>query len=125
MTEKAKILVVDDEADSLEIMRMILENAGYDVQTASNGQEALSKINEQKLDLIFLDVKMPKMDGKELCRKLKRDPETAKIPVVLHSASGNEQTRARAIEAGADGFMFKPFTMEKLVGIVKEHLGDR
>jgi CheY-like chemotaxis protein len=125
VTKKAKVLVVDDEADSLEIMRMILENEGYEVQTASDGQEALSKISQQKLDLIFLDVKMPKLDGYELCRKLKRDPETTKIPVVMHSASGSEKTRAYAHEAGADGFMFKPFTMKKLVGIVKKHLGDR
>ena len=125
MTEKVRILVVDDEADSLEIMRIILENAGYDVQTASDGQEALSKIGEQKVDLVFMDIKMPKIDGYELCRRLKQDPETAKIPVVMHSASGSEQTRIQAYEAGANGFMFKPFTMQKLVAIVQKHLGDK
>lgn len=124
MIEKAKILVVDDEADSLEIIRLILENEGYKVQTASDGQEALSKASQQKPDLIFLDVKMPELDGYEVCRRLKSLPETTMIPVIMHSASGSEQTRAQAREAGADDFMFKPFTIKKL-GIVKKNLGDR
>ena len=120
-----RILVVDDEGDSVEIMRMILENEGYKVYTASDGHEVLLKASQQKPDLIFLDIRMPNMDGCEVCRRLKSQPETKMIPVIMHTASGSERSSIMACEAGADDFMLKPFTIRKLVDIAKKHLGDR
>ncbi len=120
---KAKILVVDDEIDTLNLVKMILETESYKVQIAQDGQEAFSRISQEKPDLILLDIKMPGMNGYEICRKLKRSPETATVPIIMFSAS-DSNTKTRVREAGADGFMLKPFTIEQLLDVVKKHLNQ-
>ncbi len=110
MTEskKPKILIVDDEEKNLKMMGMILQNYNYDFQTAKNGFEALEKTKEYSPDLIFLDVMMPEMDGFETCRKLREDPATKFIPVVMVTALGDQEARNKGLEAGANDFLTKP-----------------
>jgi putative two-component system response regulator len=110
MTEtiKAKILIVDDEEKNLKLMGMILQSYGYDFQTAKNGREALEKNKEYSPDMIFLDVMMPEMDGYETCRKLREEPATQFIPVVMVSALGDQEARNKGLEAGANDFLTKP-----------------
>ena len=120
---KRHILAVDDEVDTLNLVRIILESAGYTVEMAEIGREAFEKIDFRKPDLVLLDIRLPEMDGYEICRRLKEDPETKYVPVVMFSASGSEHTAERAREAGADGFLVKPFTMDQLLDAVGQHLG--
>jgi putative two-component system response regulator len=107
-TKKSKILIVDDEENNLKIMGIILQNYNYDFQTAKNGFEALEKTKEYSPDLIFLDVMMPEMDGFETCRKLREDPATKFIPVVMITALGDQEARNKGLEAGANDFLTKP-----------------
>ncbi len=122
---EVEILVVDDEADTLNLAKIILETEGYKIQTASNGQVTFKKIDQQKPDLILLDIRLPDIDGYEICRKLKGRSETETIPIVMFSASSSESAKERAFEAGADDFLGKPFAMAQLLGVVKRHLGER
>jgi len=122
---EAEILVVEDEADTLNLAKIILETEGYKIQTASDGQETFKKIDQRKPDLILLDLRLPDIDGYEICRKLKGRSETETIPIVMFSASGSESAKKRAFEAGADDFLGKPFAMAQLLGVVKRHLGER
>jgi putative two-component system response regulator len=107
-SKKPKILIVDDEEKNLKMMGMILQNYNYDFQTAKNGFEALEKTKEYSPDLIFLDVMMPEMDGFETCRKLREDPATKFIPVVMVTALGDQEARNKGLEAGANDFLTKP-----------------
>jgi DNA-binding response OmpR family regulator len=122
---EAEILVVEDEADTLNLAKIILETEGYKIQTASDGQETFKTIDKRKPDLILLDLRLPDIDGYEICLKLKGRSETESIPIVMFSASGGESSKERALEAGADDFLGKPFTMAQLLDVVKRHLGER
>ena len=110
MTEskKPKILIVDDEEKNRKLMGLILQSYNYDCQTAKNGLEALEKTKEYSPDLIFLDIMMPGMDGYETCRKLREDPATKFIPVVMVTALGDQEARNKGLEAGANDFLTKP-----------------
>ncbi|MDP2157928.1 MAG: response regulator [Nitrospirota bacterium] len=107
-TKKPKILIVDDEEKNLKLMGIILQSYGYDFQTASNGLEALEKTKEYSPDMIFLDIMMPEMDGYETCRRLREDPATKFIPVVMVTALGDQEARNKGLEAGANDFLTKP-----------------
>jgi DNA-binding response OmpR family regulator len=119
-----KILVVDDEPDVQNLAKMILERAGYQIVTASNGVEGEEKAELEKPDLIILDVVMPGKNGFEVCQALKGRPETENIPIIIFSASGSRSRRDAALEAGADDFLQKPFTIKGLTDIVRKHLGS-
>lgn len=106
--KKTRILIVDDEERNLELMSAILRIYGYSYNTAKNGVEALSKVKESFPDLIFLDIMMPKMDGFETCRKLKQDPATLHIPVVMVTALADRESRIKGLKAGANDFITKP-----------------
>lgn len=107
-TKKPKILIVDDEEKNLKVMGMILQSYNYDFQTAKNGREALEKTKEYLPDMIFLDIMMPEMDGYETCRKLRVDPATKFIPIVMVTALGDQEARNKGLEAGANDFLTKP-----------------
>jgi putative two-component system response regulator len=107
-TKKPKILIVDDEEKNLKLLGLILQSHNYDFETAKNGREALEKTKEYSPDLIFLDVMMPVMDGYEACRRLREDPATEFIPVVIVTALGDQQSRNKGLEAGANDFLTKP-----------------
>ncbi|MCX8009959.1 MAG: response regulator, partial [Ignavibacteria bacterium] len=98
---KRKILVVDDEKDIVEILRYNLTKEGYEVITAFNGKDALQKISES-IDLVVLDVMMPEIDGLELCKRIKANPSTAKIPVIFLTTRDSEFDEVLGLELGAD-----------------------
>lgn len=103
------ILAVDDDPKSLEIIKVFLEAQGHVVYTASNGMDALQVIGDTPFDMVISDVRMPQMDGFELCRRIKENRETSLLPVVLVTALGRKEDRVRGIENGCDDFFTKPF----------------
>ncbi|MEW6714204.1 MAG: HD domain-containing phosphohydrolase [Nitrospirota bacterium] len=118
MTEnirKPKILIVDDEEKNIRLMTAILRNYGYDFETARNGLEALEKTKTFSPDLIFLDIMMPEMDGYEACKKLKEDPSTRHIPVVMVTALADMESKIRGLEAGANDFLAKPVDSSEMM----------
>ena len=119
-----KILVVDDEPDTVNLAKMILEGEGFRVVVASNGSEALQKADSEGPDLILLDVVMPGISGFEACKTLKSKPRTRLIPIVMFSALGRDVDKKLGREAGADGYLTKPFTLDGLVAEVKKHLEE-
>ncbi|MFH1278442.1 MAG: response regulator [Candidatus Eisenbacteria bacterium] len=110
-----KILVVDDEVYILHILDFSLGAEGYEVITAADGEEAIDRARVEKPDLVVLDIMMPKVDGFEACRRLKADPETSQIPVILLTAKGREVDRQMGMEVGADDYIVKPFSPTKLI----------
>jgi two-component system alkaline phosphatase synthesis response regulator PhoP len=116
---KGKILVVDDENYILHILDFSLGAEGYEVITAEDGEAAVRKAKEQRPDLIVLDVMMPKMDGFEACRMIKRDPDLSTTPVILLSAKARDIDQKQGYEAGADDYITKPFSPGRLVDRVQ------
>jgi len=121
VSSKPRILVVDDTPENIRLLEALLEPRGYSVITASSGQEALVKLRDQPPDLVLLDVVMPQMDGYEVCRRIREDPTTTVLPVVMVTASGSEQ-RIAAIEAGADDFISKPLDRAELLARIRSLL---
>ena len=121
MTPGPRILVVDHTPANARLLEAILRPRGYDMLTASSGPEALEAVTRDHPDLVLLDVVMPGMDGYEVCRRLRTTPTGAILPVVMVTASGNEQ-KLRALEAGADDFIAKPFDQAELLARVRSLL---
>jgi adenylate cyclase len=118
MDEQASILIVDDLPQNVRLLEAILAPRGYRVSAAHSGREALAMVGDEAIDLVLLDILMPEMDGYEVCRALRAEPETSFLPVVMITASG-EQEKVAAIEAGADDFIAKPFDQAELLARVK------
>ena len=114
-TRKRRILVVDDEIYIVHILEFSLTMEGYEVVTASCGEDALRKARERRPDLIVLDVMMPGMDGLEVCRRLRAEEGTEAIPILMLSAKGREVDREAGIENGADDYILKPFSPRRLL----------
>jgi putative two-component system response regulator len=114
MHGKPSIVIADDDLPTLDLLRQMLENLGYEARMTTNGLEALSAIREEPPDLLLSDVMMPQMDGLELCRRIKEDRATRLIPVVLLTGLGSVEDRVKGIEAGADDFISKPFQISEL-----------
>jgi len=114
MTGRSRILVVDDEPQNRLLLRLFCEKWGYEVVEASDGHEALEIAREKIPDVVIMDVMMPVMDGFTATKKLKEDPRTAFIPVIIVTALDAREDRLRGIEAGADDFLTKPIDMEEL-----------
>ena len=112
---KKRILTVDDELSILKFLRSNLEDRGYTVISATNGEEALHMIEMELPDLIILDVMMPKMDGFEVCRQLR---EWSQIPIIMLSAMGDEKDKVRCLDLGADDYIVKPFGANELIARV-------
>ena len=119
---KPRILVVDDEPEIIELVEFNLKQAGYAVTTAADGAEALKKIRTQKPDLIILDVMLPEMDGFEICKALRLDAATAKVPIIMLTAKAAEIDRVLGLELGADDYLTKPFSPRELMLRVKKIL---
>ncbi len=119
---QAKILVVDDEVDNVRLLEALLLRRGFEVVKARNGAEALQQVDREQPDLILLDVMMPIMDGFEVCKILKDNPETRLIPVVIMTALGQVEDRVKGIEAGADDFLTKPVHRDELLARIHTSL---
>ncbi|HEU5113938.1 MAG TPA: response regulator, partial [Acidimicrobiia bacterium] len=113
----ARVLVVDDQPANVRLLEAMLVTRGYDVMTASSGEEALALIAQSEPDLVLLDIVMPGMDGYEVCRMIRERIETAYLPVVMVTASGDEQ-KVKALEVGADDFLTKPINKSELLARV-------
>ena len=119
---KQRILVVDDEPEAVELVEFNLKQAGYAVSTAADGAEALKKARTQTPDLIVLDVMLPEMDGFEICKVLRLDPATAKVPIIMLTAKAAEIDRVLGLELGADDYLTKPFSPRELLLRIKKIL---
>jgi len=119
---RRKVLVVDDEADVLLLCRVNLEFEGYDVVEASDGEEAMRKVAEERPDVVLLDVMMPKMDGWQVLAALKGDPVTSDIPVVMLTAKVQDQDQIKGWSGGAAEYITKPFSPLALSQVLEEVL---
>ncbi len=116
---RQKILIVDDEEDIRELVGLNLTREGYDIVDCETGEEALSLSRSTQPDLIVLDLMLPGVDGLAVCRKLKADPQTAHIPVVILTAKGEEADVVSGLEIGADDYVTKPFSGKVLTARVR------
>ena len=116
------VLLVEDEPAQRELLAYNLEAEGFDVITADNGEDGLILVDENDPDLIVLDWMMPQLSGIEVCRRLKSNPRTRQIPVIMLSARAEEVDRVRGLETGADDYVVKPYSVIELMARVKAHL---
>jgi len=117
--KRAKVLAVDDSKENLELIQALLSMAGYEVITASNGEEALIKVEEESPDIVLLDAMMPKMNGFEVCSLLKRKEETRLIPVILVTPVDESECKVRGFEAGVDDFLHRPINCVEFLARVR------
>jgi phosphate regulon transcriptional regulator PhoB len=113
------ILVIDDEADIVELVSYNLKKEGFEVDTAYDGEDGLKKIGSNKYDLIFLDLMLPGIQGIELCKMVRSNPDTSRIPIIMLTAKGEEIDKIVGLEVGADDYITKPFSIRELVARTK------
>jgi len=118
-TKSAKILVIDDEPEITDIIETFLENVGYEVKSENSSVIGIERAKTFLPDLILLDIMMPFMDGYEVCKELKKSEATSRIPVIFLTGKDARSDEGRSFEAGGDLFIKKPFSCERLLGIVK------
>lgn len=116
---KPTILVVEDEAPLLTLLRYNLEKQGFRVEEAADGQEALLRVSEGKPDLILLDWMLPALSGLEVCRQIRRRPNTRDLPIIMVTARTEDQDAVRALDTGADDYISKPFVMDALLARIR------
>jgi two-component system alkaline phosphatase synthesis response regulator PhoP len=114
-----KILIVEDEPDILQLVKLYLEKEGFRTATAVNGAQALKKVKEDKPDLIVLDLMLPEIDGLEVCKRLRSVPDTAMLPIIMLTAKAEESDTVIGLELGADDYVAKPFSPKALVARIK------
>jgi phosphate regulon transcriptional regulator PhoB len=117
--KKGTILVIDDEKDLIELVRYNLEKEGFDVIAASDGQSGLEVVKRHRPDLVVLDLMMPGLDGLQVCQRLRADPRSGHIPVIMLTAKATEADRVVGLELGADDYITKPFSPREVVARVK------
>jgi two-component system KDP operon response regulator KdpE len=122
--DKKRILIVDDDPAILRLLSTNLKARGYEVVTAANGEESLEAVQRDFIDLIILDLMMPKVDGVEVCRRIR---EWSEVPIIILSARGDENDKVKCLELGADDYLTKPFGIAELMARIKtafRHRGD-
>lgn len=112
------VLVIDDDANMLELIKEFLESHGYHVIPATTGEQALAKAGISKPDVLILDVMMPGIDGYETCRQLKQDARLSGVPVIMFTASADPKFQKRAFAAGANFCLSKPFDLDRFLNVV-------
>ncbi len=117
-----KILVAEDERDIRDLIAFTLRFAGYEVVTASNGEEAVERAAAESPDLILLDVRMPRLTGYDACKIIKADPNLTDVPVIFLSAKGQESEIQAGLDAGAEEYLLKPFAPDELTKRIQEIL---
>ncbi|MEN6433827.1 MAG: response regulator [Smithella sp.] len=118
----SKILIVDDEKDIVDIVSYNLEKEGFSIAKAYDGESALQVIKTQKPDLIILDLMLPKMNGLDVCKVVRRNPETSSLPIIMLTAKGEEIDKIIGLEIGADDYVTKPFSVKELTARVRSIL---
>jgi len=118
-----KVLVCDDEPYIVESVSYVVRKAGYEASVAEDGEASLAAARAEHPDLIFLDIMMPKLSGYEVCRRLKQDPSTRDIHIIMLTARGQQEDERKAMELGADEFMTKPFSPRRMRAKLEEILG--
>lgn len=119
---QGKILLIDDDTDLLTLLSMSFKEAGLDIRTASSGLEALKKARSFLPDVILLDLMLPEMDGFTICEILKKDKDTALIPVIMLTGLSSQFGRIAGLECGADDYVMKPFKVEEVLAKVSQYL---
>ena len=119
---KPRILIVDDEPDLVAVLRMGLQMEGFDVLEAADGEEGLRRAQQDRPDLMLLDLMLPRMDGYQVCRTLKFDARYKSMPIFILSARPGDRDKRLAIEMGADQFIGKPYDLKDLVGRIRRRL---
>ena len=114
-----KILIIEDQSNIIELIRFNLEQAGYQVDYALDGEAGLEQINKNRYDLLILDLMLPKIDGLTLCTMLRKQPETHKMPIIVLTAKSTELDKIVGLEMGADDYVTKPFSVRELIARVK------
>jgi two-component system phosphate regulon response regulator PhoB len=109
------VLIVEDERDLQRVLSYNFKQAGFDPVSALNGETALRAVREERFDLVILDLMLPDLSGTEVCRRLKQNPQTADIPVIMVTAKGEEVDRIVGFELGADDYVVKPFSVRELI----------
>ncbi len=115
----SRVLVVEDEPDIRDLLAFHLERGGYQVTRAATGPEALRQLRAAPPDLVILDLMLPEMDGLEVCRRLRAEPATAALPVIMLTAKGDEVDRVVGLELGADDYVVKPFSPKEVLARVR------
>lgn len=119
MTEKKTVLVVEDEEDILALLHFNLVKAGYQVECAADGEEGLRKIGAKQPDILLLDLMLPGIGGLDICRQLRSEEKTAKLPIIMLTARGEEADVVQGLELGADDYMTKPFSIKVLLARIQ------
>ena len=117
--ETKPVLVVDDEADIVELVSYNLKKEGFSVDSASDGETALLKLKKNSYSLVVLDLMLPGLQGSELCRIIRRDPRISSLPIIMLTAKGEELDRVLGLEIGADDYITKPFSPRELVARIR------
>jgi DNA-binding response OmpR family regulator len=125
MATKSKILIVDDAVDTVELLKKRFRAEGYDTSEAYNGEEGLQKVFEYHPDLIVLDIMMPKIDGYEVCQRLKADETTKYIPILMLTAKDDIEHKVKGLDIGADDYLSKPFNYKELAARVRSLLTSK
>jgi phosphate regulon transcriptional regulator PhoB len=115
----SKILIVDDEEDIVELLSYNLEKEGFSALKAYDGEAALGLVRSEKPDLMILDLMLPKMNGLDVCKAIRRNPETVNLPIIMLTAKGDEIDKIIGLEIGADDYVTKPFSIKELIARVR------
>ena len=121
-TDQKKILIADDNENIRDALTYLLEDEGYDLQLASDGADTLRKVRERKPDILFLDIMMPEINGYDVCRTIKNDPDLKSIYIIMLTAKGQVAEQERGKEVGADEYIVKPFSPMEILARVKNLL---